>query len=187
MQQLVTKEHENFNKQLLATKVLNKSFFKIQNIILLVSCCFPRRRLRRIQNTKTQVHCCWLPPTEKYRSRHWCALHKHTYTHTYMINVWLCVCVCVCMCIQIPERKYLQTHFNTASNTLSRHATQTKSQTRLHEQIKRIRKKNAFDNEFFDCFIRLTYMDTIFCRKKPVPKLLFYVWDLSSLLSCDMS
>lgn len=54
MQQLVTKEQENFNKQLLATKVLNKSFFKIQNKVLLVSCCFPRRRLNRIRNTKNK-------------------------------------------------------------------------------------------------------------------------------------
>lgn len=55
---LVTKEHEHFNK-VLATKVLNKSFFKIQNQTVLVSCYFPRRRWNEkpSTNTDTQVHC----------------------------------------------------------------------------------------------------------------------------------
>lgn len=36
-----TRKKKHFKEQLLATKVLNKSFFKLQNKTVLVSCCFP--------------------------------------------------------------------------------------------------------------------------------------------------
>lgn len=54
---------ENFKNQLLATKVLNKSFFKIQNKTVLVSCCFcpgwkvyKQKRINTKQHANTDTH-----------------------------------------------------------------------------------------------------------------------------------